>query len=166
MKKVLLAVCLTFALAAPAFSQPMDMPMKGSMGGKGHMMNMGNMEKLGDMMGMCIEHSDMMGLTDDQIHKIKALHIDMAKKQARFVADLKIAEIELREIMDVKDFSLEKANDAVKKIGGIKIVHHLEMLKAAKEMRSILTDEQFKKMRKMMPMMGMKKPAKKKMMKK
>jgi Spy/CpxP family protein refolding chaperone len=73
------------------------------------------------------------------------------------------------EIMEAKDFDIEKASFAVKNIAEIKTAHHLEMLKAAKEMRTILTDEQFKKMQKMMltmPMkMGEKKPAKR-MMKK
>src|SRR5659263_322848 len=74
--------------------------------------------------------------------------------------------IDLMEIMEVKDFDIEKASSAVKNIAEIKTAHHLEMLKAAKEMRTILTDEQFKKMQKMMPMQtGKKKPAKR-MMKK
>jgi Spy/CpxP family protein refolding chaperone len=91
----------------------------------------------------------------------------MQKKQARFKADQKIAEIELREIMEVKDFDLEKAGSAVRKIADIKTFHHLEMLKAMKEMRTNLTDEQFMKMKKMMPMkMSEKKPAKRTMKKK
>jgi Spy/CpxP family protein refolding chaperone len=120
------------------------------------------------MMGMCMQHADMMGLTDDQISKMKPMHSEMQKKQARFKADLKIAEIELMDILEVKDFDLEKASAAVKNIGEIKTAHHLEMLKAMKEMRTNLTDEQFKKMKKMMMMpmkMDEKKPAKK-MMKK
>jgi Spy/CpxP family protein refolding chaperone len=125
------------------------------------------MDKMGDMAGMCIEHADMMGLTDDQIMKMKPIHREMQKKQARFKADQKIAEIELMEIMDVKDFDLEKASSAVKKIAEIKTAHQLEMLKAMKEMRTLLTDEQFKKMKKkMMPMKaGEKKPVKKTMKK-
>ena len=155
---------LAFSVPGPAFSQMKDMPMKGE--GHGQMMEMGNMDRMGDMMGMCLEHADKMGLTDDQVMKMKPVHSEMQKKQARFQADRKIAEIELREIMEVKDFDLEKANAAVKKIGDVKTSHHLEMLKAMKEMRTNLTDEQFKKMKKMMPMkMGEKKPAKK-MMKK
>jgi Spy/CpxP family protein refolding chaperone len=72
------------------------------------------------------------------------------------------------EIMEVKDFDLEKASSAVKKITEIKAAHHLKMLKAMKEMRTILTDEQFKKMKKMMISMKTceKEPAKKMMMKK
>jgi Spy/CpxP family protein refolding chaperone len=157
---------LMTSVPVPAFSQMMDMSMKEHREGHGQMMEMGKMDKMGDMMGMCIEHADKMGLTDDQIVKIKPVHREMQKKQARFKADLKIAEIELMEIMEVKDFDLEKASSAVKKIAEIKTADHLEMLKAMKEMRTILTDEQFKKMKKMMPMKtGEKKPAKR-MMKK
>ena len=157
---------LVFGIPGPAFSQMKDMSMKGPGEGHGQMMGMGTMEKMGDMMGMCMQHADMMGLTDDQILKMKPMHSEMQKKQARFQADLKIAEIELMDILEVKDFDLEKASAAVKKIEDIKTAHHLEMLKAMKEMRTILTDEQFKKMKKMMPMKMMpmktddKKPAK------
>ena len=157
---------LAFSVPVPAFSQMKDMSMKEHREGHGQMMEMGNMDKMGDMMGMCIEHAEELGLTDDQIMKMKPVHSEMQKKQARFKADLKIAEIELGEIMEVKDFDLEKASSAVRKISEIKTAHHLEMLKAMKEMRTILTDEQFKKMKKMMSMKtGEKKPAKK-MMKK
>ena len=159
------AVMLALSVPVPAFSQMMDMSMKEHREGCGHMMESCNMDKIGDMMGMCIKHPDKMGLTDDQIMKMKPVHSEMQKKQARFKADLKVAEIELMEIMEVKDFDIEKAGSAVKKIAEIKTAHHLEKLKAMKEMRAILTDEQFKKMKRMMSMkMGEKKPAK--MMKK
>jgi Spy/CpxP family protein refolding chaperone len=167
MKKLALSLLLMVVFAVPAFSQMTDMPMKG----QGRMMEMGNMDQMGDMAGMCIEHADRMGLSDDQIMKMKPIHREMQKKQARFKADQRIAEIELMEIMDVKDFDLEKANAAVKKIAEIKTAHQLEMLKSMKEMRTILTDEQFKKMKKIMPMKmmpmkaGEKKPVKKTMKK-
>jgi Spy/CpxP family protein refolding chaperone len=97
---------------------------------------------------------------------MKPMRSEMQKKQARFNADLRIAEIELMDILEVKDFDLEKASAAVKNISDIKTAHHLEMLKAMKEMRTILTDEQFKKMKKMMPMKAdERKPAKKTMKK-
>ena len=166
---VMVAAVALLALSLPvsAFSQMKDMSMMEHRAGHGQMMEMGNMDRMGYMMGMCIEHADKMGLTDDQVMKIKPVHREMQKKQARFQADLKIAEIELMEIMEVKDFNLEKANYAVKKIADIKTAHHLEMLKAMKEIRTILTDEQFKNMKKMMHMTkGEKKPAKRMMKKK
>lgn len=119
-----------------------------------------DMEKMDDM-GMCIAHAEKIGLTDDQIMKMKTRHSDMQKKHARYKADKKIAEIELMDIMDVKDFDLEKARSAVKKISEIKTAHKLEMLKSMKEMRTMLTEEQFKEMKKMMTMkMGEKEPMK------
>ena len=166
MKKIVLSLLLTVVLAVPAFSQMKDRSMKEHRGGHGSMMEMGTMNQMGDMMGMCLENAGTMGLTEDQIMKIKPAHREMQKNQARFRADLKIAEIELMEIMEVKDFDLDKANAVVKKMAEIKTAHQLQRLKAMKEMRTILTDEQFKKMKKMMPMvMGEGKPAKR-MMKK
>lgn len=165
-KLLLAAALLTLSVPGPAFSKSMDMPMKEHKEGHGPMMGTDHMDKMGDMMGMCIEHADKMGLTEDQIAKMKPGHSEMQKKHARFKADLKIAEIELMDIMEVKDFDLEKANAAVKKIADIKTAHHLEVVKTMKEMRTILTDDQFKNMKKMMTMkMGEKKPTKK-MMKK
>lgn len=54
--------------------------------------------------------------------------------------------------MEVKDFDLGKASSAVKNIAEIKTAHALEMLKTMREVRVILTDEQFKKMKQMMSM--------------
>jgi len=145
------AALLALSVPAPAFAQMKDMSTKHHRPVHGQ---------------MCLEHADKLGLTDDQITKMKPAHTEMQKQQARFKADLTIAEIELAEIMDVKDFDMEKASAAVKKIEGIKTAHHLEMLKNMKEVRTNLTDEQFKNMKKIMPMKaGMKKPLKK-MMKK
>jgi Spy/CpxP family protein refolding chaperone len=152
MKKILFSLLLTAIFAVPAFSQMKDMPMKEHRQGYGQMMEMSNIGKMGDMMGMCIEHADHLGLNDDQIMKMKSLHREMEKSEVRFTADRKIAKIDLRAIMEVKDFDLEKASSAVKKIAEIETAHHLKMLKAMKEMRAILTDEQFMKMKKIMSM--------------
>ncbi|MGA3280874.1 MAG: hypothetical protein ABSD50_07830 [Smithella sp.] len=159
MKKMLFSLLLTVVFAVPAFSQMNDMSMQSHGEEQGQMMAMGNMEMGGDMMFM--EHANKMGLTDEQMAKMKPLHTEMQKKQIRSKADLKIAEIELMEIMEVKDFDLDKATSAVKKIEDIKTAQHLGMLKAMKAMRAILTDEQFKNMQKMCMMKMDKKDHKK-----
>ncbi len=140
------------SIPLPAFSETMDMSIKEHRESHGHMMGAGHLDKMGDMMGMCSEHAGMMGLSDEQVSKMKPAEREIQKKQARYKADVKIAEIELIEIMEVNDFNLEKATVAVKKIADIKTAHHLEMLKAMKEMRTLITDEQFTKMKKMMTM--------------
>lgn len=166
MKEVLVSLVLTVVLALPALSGAMEMPMMEHKEGHGPMMGMGTMDRMGDMMGMCLANADKIGLTDEQVRKITPVHREMQKKQARFKADLKIAEIDMMEIMEVKDFDLEKASTTVKKIADIKTAHHLEMLKSMKEVRTVLTDEQFQKMKKMMLVKpDRKKPAKKTMKK-
>ena len=163
MKKILFSLLLVAVFAVPVFAQMKDMPMMGQGERHGQMMGMGNMDMMGGDM-MCMEHMQHMGLTDEQMAKMKPLYREMQKKHIRFKADEKLAQIDLEEIMELKDFDLDKARAAVKKIGDMKTAHHLEMLKAMKEMRSILTDEQFKNMHKMCMMkMGGKKHGKKMM---
>ncbi|MCB2180523.1 MAG: Spy/CpxP family protein refolding chaperone [Desulfobulbaceae bacterium] len=149
MRKLFLLLLLTIVFASPAYSQMTDMPMMGHRDRHERMMGGADMDHMGNMMGMCIEHAEELGLSDDQLTKMNTVHRDMQKKQARFKADLKIAQIDLMEIMEVKDFDLKKAGAAVNKIEGIRTAHHMEMLKGMKEMRNILTDEQFKKMQTM-----------------
>jgi len=150
--------CFAVLLALPAFAQMKDMPMEHKAPGHVHMCNMDGTGDMmggmaGGMMGNCLQHAKELGLTDDQVSKLTPIHREMQKKMIRSRGDLEIARIELKEIMDVKDFDLEKATAQVKKIEDIRTNKHLDMLKSMKEVRSILTDEQFKKMKKLMPMM-------------
>lgn len=116
------------------------------------MIDLSYMDKMSAMMARCIGHAYEMGLSDGQIKKIKPVHSEMQKKHAQFVADLRIAEIELMETLETKEFDLEIANGAVNRISDTTKVHHLSMLKALKEMRNIFTDQQFKEINVMVPM--------------
>jgi Spy/CpxP family protein refolding chaperone len=160
------AALLALSIPVPVFSAMKDMSTMDYRSGHGQMMEMGHQDKMDDMMGMCIEHADKIGLSDEQIMKMKPIHREMQKKQAQFKADLKIAEIEHMEIMEVKNFDLEKATALIKKIADIRTAHQLEMLKAMKELRTILTDDQFNKMMKLKPMKTADKKTMKKMIKK
>lgn len=159
------AALLTLSLPLSAFSQMGDKPMKeqsedhGQMmdksmkeqsEGHGQMMGMGPMDKMGGMMRMCMEHPEMMDLTEDQSLKMKPLHNEMQKNLTKFDAERKGAEQELMKIMEVKDFDLPKATAAVKKIADLKTAQHIDMLKNMKKMRTVLTEEQFNKMKTMM----------------
>ncbi len=151
MLKTLLATCLIVVLASPAFPQPdMPGPMESHehLAGMGPMdrMEMGPMDRMGDMMGMCLDNAATIGLTQEQKNRLTPLHREMKKKQVRYKADAKLAEMELMEIMEVKDFDLEKASAATRKISDIKTAYHLDMLKLMKEVRTTLTDEQFQKL--------------------
>lgn len=130
----------------------------------GSMMDQCHVDKMSSMMDMCVEHAEKLGLTDEQLTKMKPIHREMQKKMVQGKADVKVAELELKEILEVKDFDLEKANASVRKISELLTAQHLEMIKTMKEVRSILTEDQFKKMEKMMPMQHADKKHPKKMM--
>ena len=140
---VAVAALMTLSMPITAFSQPKEME-------HGPMAEMNHMEHMDHMVNMCIDHADKLGLTEDQIATLKPLHREMQKKHARFKADLKIEEINLQEIMEIKAFDLEKAGASVKKIAELITAHHLDMLKVIKSIRNTLSDEQFKKMQKVM----------------
>lgn len=160
MKKMVFLLLVTIIYAVPAYSQMMDKPMIGKGVSCGQMMTMCDIDGMGDM-DQCLEHADKLGLTDEQLKKITPIHREMKKKHIRFKADLQIAELEDIELREVKDFDLEKAIASVKKIADLKVAHQMDMLKSMKEVRSILNEEQFQKMKKMVPrMMGEKKPIK------
>ena len=142
-----------FALPAAAQNMDMQMQMHEQMAVRGPMMESGSMDRMGEMMGRCLEHAEELGLTEDQVKKLTPLHREMKKMLIRFNADLKLAEMEHMEIMGVKDFDLDKAIAGDKRIAGLKTAHHAEMLKLMKQVRGILTEEQFKKMKEMTPMM-------------
>jgi len=170
MKTLLLALLVILTATLPAYAQMEGMPMHDRAGhgheGQGPMMEMGGMDRMGDMMGMCLDNADKIGLSDEQLKKLTPLHREMQKNRVRSKADIKIAEMELMDIMEVKDFDLEKATASIKKIADLKSAHHNEMLKSMKEVRSILTEEQFQKMKKLHPMKKGMKAKTKKIMKK
>ena len=148
MKKILTALLLTAVFAIPAFADMHGKEMKEHQKCECHeRMGKRHMHKRGDMLGILIKHSDKVGLTADQVVNLKVIHRGMGKKKIRLEADMKLARIELKEVMEVKDFDLEKANVAAQKISDIKRDQRLEMLKSIKDVRSILTDEQFKKIK-------------------
>jgi len=153
MKRVFLSLLFTAVFALPAAAQDMEMMMHNQMGVRGPMMESGSMDRMGEMMGKCLEHAEELGLTDDQVKKLTPLHREMKKTLIRFNADLKLAEMEHMETMEVKDFDLDKALAEDKRIAGLKTAHHAEMLKLMKQVRTVLTEAQFKKMKEMAPMM-------------
>ncbi len=159
-------VMMAFNSPVTAYSQMKDMNMDEHKGAHGSMMDQCHMDKMSSMMDKCVEHAEKIGLTEAQLAKMKPLHREMQKKMVRDKADVKIAELDLMEIMEVKDFDLDKANAAVRKIADLMTAQHLEMIKTMKEVRGMLTDEQFNKMKSMMSMKHADKKHPKKMMNK
>lgn len=127
--------------------------MKGMMGeGMDEMMGAGKM----GMMGMLeqrmvhmfyLDRADELGLSPEQISKLKALHSDCRKDNIRNVAEAKIARLDLADLLPRNNWALKDAEPLVRKVqkleGDIQVRH----LKALSDARKVLTTEQQQKAR-------------------
>ncbi len=96
------------------------------------------------------EHSHMfmfrkLGLDDKQREAIRAIHLKTEKEMIRKVADIKVAKIELMEILSKDPVDMAAAESAVKKIEGLRTEMKMMHIKAMEEIKSNLNAEQKKK---------------------
>ena len=98
MNKLVLSLLLSAVFVVPAFSQ-MSMSMEEHQEGYGQIRELCTIDK---MIGICTEHPKL-ALTDEPADT------EMKRKEARLSAELRIADKEIMEIMEVEDFDLEKA---------------------------------------------------------
>jgi Spy/CpxP family protein refolding chaperone len=121
--------------------------------------------EMGHEMGMRGEHPGgrhpmmemlmSLGLDDAQKDVIKTLHLKCKKEAIRKNADLKIAEIELREILGKETVDMTAAEAKIKEIEGIKANLRILHVKNREEIKSKLTPEQKKKLSSLMEMRQM-----------
>ncbi len=109
-------------------------------------------------MGMGDEHPVLeklksLGLDEKQMGEVKAVHFKVMKETIKKRADMQVARVELREILDQDPVDVKAAEAKIRQIeglsGDIKIMH----IKAHEEVKSKLTPEQRKMFAAMMPMM-------------
>ncbi len=86
-----------------------------------------------------------LGLDDKQKEDIEAIHIRCMKEMIRKRADVRVAEIELKEILAKDPVDMVTAEAKVKEIEGIKTNLRILHIKSMEEIKSKLTPEQKKK---------------------
>jgi len=123
-----------------------------------HGMMGGERREHGGMMGeMMEEHHHMMqmmmttlGLDEKQKETIKGIKHRTMKEMIRKKADIKIAEIELKELMGKDPVDMKAVEAKMKQVEGLRTDMHMTFIKAREEVNGQLTAEQKKKMKEMM----------------
>jgi len=138
---------------AGSMSQMMGMMGAGTgdmMGaGMGKMMGAGKMGMMEQRMAhmFYLDRAAELGLSTDQVGKLKALHSDCRKDNIRNAAEAKIARLELADLLSSDNWLLKDAEARVLKVqkleGDIQI-RHLQAVNAASK---VLTAEQLKQAR-------------------
>ena len=121
----------------------MDHGMMG-MGMMDHgMMGMGMMDR---QMGHAfyLDRADELGLSADQVAKLKVLQSDSRKDNIRNAAEVKIARLELADLLDGKDWSLKDAEPLIRKVQKLEGDIQVRYLQAVSDARKVLTAEQLK----------------------
>jgi len=133
-------------------------PKMGMMGqGMGDMMGAGMSNMMGNgKMGMMeqrmahmffLDQATELGLSAEQVGKLKALHMECRKDNIRNSAEVKIARLELADLLATDSWSLQDAEALVRKVqkleGDIQVCH----LQAQSAARKVLTAEQLKQAR-------------------
>jgi len=168
MKKfaVIIAAVAIIALAGFAFAD-MDDPgmgpgMMGDCGMCGNMMGSG-------MMGGCGMHGHMMGRDHNMMDCLMDLNLDeqqrtsineikskMMKDAIRRSADMRIAQIELKDLLSQDPVDMKAVEAKVKQLESMKTEMRLSHIKAREDIKAKLTPEQRKEFREMLekrPMM-------------
>lgn len=118
-----------------------------SMMGRGGMMGgMGMMEegRHGKMLFMQMPH--ILGLTPEQMDKVKALKSAYMKKTITAQAEIKVAEVELHDLASAGVVDLKKVKAKLDDIAGKKAELRFYRFKSLEDFKNILTPEQRKKM--------------------
>lgn len=131
-------------------------PMMGMRGGErmGDMMGAGMSGMMHDgQMGMMkqrmghmflLDRVEELGLSSEQVSKLKAIHVECRKDNIRNAAETKIARLELSELLSGDTWTLEEAEPLVRMVhkleGDIRVRH----LQAVSDARKVLTAEQLK----------------------
>ena len=139
-----------FGLASSGWAQmpPSGHPPMGgkSMGTGGGMKGPGG----GGHPGMMFSPSflkDELKLSDDQIEKFKKVRNDYERESIRRGADIKIAEMDLWDLFDKKDFTADQMEKKVREVEAKKTDLRVFRFKQFTTIKSILTPEQFEKFR-------------------
>jgi Spy/CpxP family protein refolding chaperone len=86
-----------------------------------------------------------LGLDEKQMKSVREIHFRTMKEMVKKKADLKVAKIELQEILSKDPVDMAAAETAVKKAESLKSEMKMMHIKAMEEVKSNLTDEQKKK---------------------
>ena len=130
----------------------------GMMGGMGYQ-GMGMMHGMGGMHGGAMMMGDDhpmwkllmgLGLDDKQKDALKALRSKTMKDMVKRSADMQIAGIELKDLLDKDPVDMKSVEASVRKNESLKADMFLAHIKAHEEMKSILTPDQRKRLKEMM----------------
>ena len=111
----------------------------GGMGGHG----MGMMHSsTGHLIRHLLKHEKDIGLTDEQVTKLKAMQLDLDKLRIKSEADIQVAERELKALVEDEKSDLGAIESKLKQSEEFQVSLRLASIKARRDVLALLTPEQ------------------------
>src|SRR6266540_4799751 len=87
-----------------------------------------------------------LALSEGQEKQLKDILYQVAKASIKQQADVRVAELELQQLLDADPVEIGKVEGKLKDIEGLRTAHRLNLIKAHEQAKSILTPEQRQKL--------------------
>ena len=127
-------------------SQPGYSKSQHGRGGMSHGMG-GRFSGAGHYLRHLLRHQEAIGLTDEQVTRLKAIQLELDKTRIRTEADIMVAERELASLVDDEKADMSAIEGKLKQSEGLSTSLRLSALKARREAMSVLNPDQRKKER-------------------
>lgn len=138
------AVLMVAISVAPSVAEACHMHMMHGHAQDGHDKD-GQKDQSEHYLKHLLKHAKEIGLTPDQITKLKAMQLDFKRNDVRLEADIKVAQLELQALIEDEqsEFSaIETKTEQLKKAEG---VHLTADIKSKRDAMALLTPEQREK---------------------
>ncbi len=101
----------------------------------------------GGWIGRALRHQEQLGLSPDQVTKLRALRLDSRKETLRRVAELRGAHLDLGALLHAETPDLAKIEAQVRRIESLRTDLQMSRIRTSLEARALLTPEQQKQLR-------------------
>jgi len=119
-------------------------------GGGAGMMDMMHGDFMKKGLHLYFKNREALGLTDDQLEKLHSIKVNFKKSYIMDEAKLKVAKLELEELLDADSASMKGIEKKVNDIAALKEKLLLAKVKTRVEAKKVLTEEQRKKAKDLM----------------
>jgi len=90
---------------------------------------------------------EKLGLTDEQIDKLKSIKLEHEKAAIKTESELKLKRLELRELMQAEEPDESAVKVKIEEIGELKTQLAMNKIDGGLEARKVLTEKQLKKLK-------------------
>jgi hypothetical protein len=102
------------------------------------------------VISVLLRNRDKLGLSDDQVRKLEQLRSDFEKETIRNDADIRVAEIDLNNLLQAANVDLPKAEAKIRDIERLRADLRIARVRAVEKGKALLTAEQRKKLQELL----------------